>query len=327
MTIRARLSSWAVLGSLTVATLCEAQAQSTPSKHSAGYRSQFITYEGARLHYLDWGGSGPVVVLLPGYALTAHAFSDIGNLLKDDFRVVAITPVGFGESDAPKARSYTVAAMVADLRALLDSLSIQSVALVGHSISGSTITEFARLYPERVTKLIFLDAFPYFAELGGDSVDALSPVEQHGFSGEMTYQRVREFLSRYRFGGWSPALEADLRANVLGDELARRRSLTDGYVQDQISNPPDLTTIAKPALQVCAVTSVATEFPWLQAGTREYTQAGTYLQDVLRPFNRKLCQHFTELVRGGQTEDVAGSHYVFFTQPSLTARLIRRFLN
>ncbi|MDQ6887454.1 MAG: hypothetical protein M3068_09180 [Gemmatimonadota bacterium] len=40
---------------------------------SAHHRSGFVVRGGVRLHYLDWGGRGPALVLLPGFSLTAHA--------------------------------------------------------------------------------------------------------------------------------------------------------------------------------------------------------------------------------------------------------------
>jgi pimeloyl-ACP methyl ester carboxylesterase len=290
------------------------------------HRVGFVTRSGVRLHYLEWGTSGPVVVLLPGYALTAHAFDDVGRLLASDFRVIAVTPRGFGESDAPDSAEYTIRTMVADLTVLLDSLGIDHAALVGHSISGATIAEFARAHPARVTKLVFLDAFPYFAAAGGDSIDALSPVKQHAYEGEMTYARFREFLRRYRFSGWSAALEANLRANTLGAELTRRRALTDGYVRDQRDHPPDLRLLTVPALQVCAIPTVATEYPWVTSGTPLHARAGEYVRDVLQPFDRQLCTRFAAIVPQGHTLEVTGSHYVFFTKPNLTARVLRQFL-
>jgi pimeloyl-ACP methyl ester carboxylesterase len=291
------------------------------------HRSKFFVHHDVHLHYLDWGGTGPAVVLLPGYGLTAHAFDEIGTLLSDRFRVLAVTPRGYGESDAPPdSAMYTVATMVADLRALLDTLGIPRAVLIGHSISGATITAFARAHPDRVSKMVFLDAFPYYAEAGGDSVEALAPVSTPGFSGSMTYPRVRDFLSRYRFSGWSPALEADLRANTLGPELARRQALTSRYIADSRSTPPDVSTIMAPALQACAIPTASTEYPWLRQGTKSLASARNYMIEVLRPFSRRLCARFAQLVPGGRTTEVAGSHYVFFTQPAMTAGLIRRFL-
>lgn len=292
------------------------------------HRSTFFVHRSARLHYLDWGGRGPTVVLLPGHGLTAHAFDEIGAMLAGGFRVLAVTPRGYGESDAPpNSASYTVATMVADLRALLDTLGVHEAALVGHSISGATISAFARAHPDRVTKLVFLDAFPYWAAAGGDSVEALSPASAPGFSGAMTYTRVRVFLRRYRFAGWSSALEADLRANALGEELARRQALTAGYIADSRAHPPDLGGIHVPALQICARPTVTAEYPWLRAGTPEHARAAQYVRNVLLPFNQRLCDRFAALVPRGRTVTVAGSHYVFFTQPAAATRLIRRFLS
>ena len=321
------------LGGVALPTAAVAQHGTSTRARAASadgspHRSAFFVHRGARLHYLDWGGSGPPVVLLPGYGLTAHAFDEIGTALAKDFRVIAATPRGYGESDAPPdAAAYTVATMVEDLRALLDTLGIREAALVGHSISGTTITAFAQAHPGRVTRLVFLDAFPYYAAAGGDSVEALSPVSAPGFSGAMTYPRVRDFLRRYRFSGWSPALEADLRANVLGAELTRRQALTGGYIADSRAAPPTLASITVPALQACAAPTLATEYPWLQRGTPQHARAATYVRDVLRPFSRRLCAHFSEVVPGGRTVEVPGSHYVFFTQPAPTAHLIRRFLS
>src|SRR5688500_11345234 len=255
------------------------------SERDGGHHSAFIRHQGVRLHYLDWGGDGTPVVLLPGYALTGHAFDDIGMRLASEFRVVAITPRGFGESDAPDSSDYTIATMVADLRAVLDSLGIQRAALVGHSFSGFTISHFAQDYPDRVTRLVYLDAFPYYAAAGGDSISALSPVAPASFSEAMTYDSVRDFLRSYRFGGWSTALEADLQANQLGAELERRRALTDQYIGDQRDNQPDLGAITAPALQVCAIPQVRTEYPWIAEGSEAYSRASNYVGQVLQPFS------------------------------------------
>ncbi len=315
-----------VFGCAVLATSSEAQPTAAFSDASP-HRSKLFVHQNTHLHYLDWGGTGPVIVLLPGYGLTAHAFDEIGTLLSDRFRVIAVTPRGYGESDAPPDSAvYTVTTMVDDLRALLDEVGIPRAALIGHSISGATITAFARAHADRVSRMVFLDAFPYYAAAGGDSVEALAPVSTPGFSGPMTYTRVRDFLSQYRFSGWSPALEADLRANTLGPELARRQALTGRYIADSRANPPDVSSIRVPALQACAIPTASTEYPWLRQGSKALAGAQRYMIEVLQPFSRTLCARFAQLVPGGRTIEIAGSHYVFFTQPALAARLIRQFL-
>jgi pimeloyl-ACP methyl ester carboxylesterase len=53
---------------------------------------------------------------------------------------------------------YDTATLVEDIRQFLDALKIQRVILVGHSIAGDELTRFAVLHPDRVIKLVYLDA-------------------------------------------------------------------------------------------------------------------------------------------------------------------------
>ncbi len=111
-------------------------------KDPSPHRSGFVTVNGTRLHYLDWGGRGETVVFLPGVASTAHAFDDIAPKLTDRFRVLALTPRAHGES-ASLDTLHTVERAAEDVRVLMDNVSIVNAHLVGHSISGATLTRFA----------------------------------------------------------------------------------------------------------------------------------------------------------------------------------------
>ncbi len=295
-------------------------------RDAAPHRAGWITRNGVRLHYLDWGGNGPAVVLLPGFSLTAHAFDEIATALSPKFRVIAVTPRGYGESDAPDTSAYTIETMVADLRALLDSLALRRVALVGHSISGSVIAAFAEEHPERVSKLVFLDAFPYIhPEV--DSISALTPVREPPFAGDTTFKRVRAWLTSYRFGSWNAALEADFRVKPMGAEGARRRGLVVHYIADSREHVPDVAALRVPALQLCAMPTMASEYPWLRDGSTDYARARTYLETTMRPFLKRLCSRFARTVPRGQTREVVGSHYVFFISPVSTAQLIKSYLD
>ena len=92
---------------------------------------------GARL-----GRLGPPLVLLAGLQDVAHGFDDIAPHFTDDHHVLAITRRGYGASSQPRS-GYDLASRVADLHAVLDSLRLPRVALVGHSIAGDELTAFA----------------------------------------------------------------------------------------------------------------------------------------------------------------------------------------
>ena len=279
------------------------------------------------MHYLAWGDTGSTIVLLPGFSLTAHAFDDVGPLLANGHRVIALTPRGFGESDAPDSGSYTIETLVRDLGVLLDSLHVDRADLVAHSISGTVATHFALQFPTRVKHLVLLDAFPYFGAAGGDSINDLNPVAFPTFRGDTTYDAAAAYLARYHYVPWQPALDADLRAKPLGRENERRRALTTQYIADQWRHPPNMQLLSVPSLEVCAQTSVTSEFPWLHPSDTLFARANAYIAQHLAPFNQSLCQRFKDTVPGGRVIEISGSHYVFFTAPVEAARVIRDFLN
>lgn len=300
-----------------------AQVWHDPSPHTAG----FILTEGVRVHYLDWGGSGPVLVLLPGYLETAHVFDELAPRLTAHFRVVAMTPRGFGESDAPADSStWTTRQAALDLGVLLDTLHADQATLAGHSLSGWTITHFALSHPERVTALVYLDSFLYWAQAGGDSVDALSPVPVPLFhAADTTVDAARTYLRSTIYGLWGPALEADLQVRFFSSDRVRRSQLRHRYLNDSRLDPPDLSQLRVPALEICAEPTVSATFPWLPPGAVEQRTAAAYVTGRLLPFARTLCSRFPREVRGGETLPLSGPHWIFLTQPDKVAQAIIRF--
>ena len=121
------------------------------------HSSSFITVSGIRLHYLDWGGSGPALLFLAGRGCNAHIFDDFAPRFSSQFHVLALTRRGHGESEHPDT-GYDIDTLVEDIRQFLDCLQINRVILAGHSLAGIELSHFAARYPERVLQLVFLEA-------------------------------------------------------------------------------------------------------------------------------------------------------------------------
>jgi pimeloyl-ACP methyl ester carboxylesterase len=121
------------------------------------HKSDFVQVNGIHLHYLDWGGSGDVLLFLAGMGCNAHIFDNFAPRFADKFHVIALTRRGHGESDHPEI-GYDVDTLTNDIRQFMDALGINQAILVGHSLAGAELSHFATLYPEQVLKLIFLDA-------------------------------------------------------------------------------------------------------------------------------------------------------------------------
>ena len=123
-----------------------------PSPHQV----QRITVDSSvRLEVLDWGGSGPPVVLLGCY-LSPHMYDDFAPKLTNQFHVYGVTRRGIGASDKP-ASGYAVQRSANDLLEVLDALKVQKSLLVGHSCAGQILTMFAAQHSDRLLGLVYLD--------------------------------------------------------------------------------------------------------------------------------------------------------------------------
>jgi pimeloyl-ACP methyl ester carboxylesterase len=121
------------------------------------HRSSFISVNGIRLHYLDWGGSGPTLIFLAGMGSSAYIFNRFAPRFNDRFRVLALTRRGHGDSDYPQT-GYDADTLVEDIRQFMDALHVEKAVLAGHSLAGVELTHFAATYPQRVEKLVYLEA-------------------------------------------------------------------------------------------------------------------------------------------------------------------------
>jgi pimeloyl-ACP methyl ester carboxylesterase len=141
---------------MTMIVAVHADAQSNSTDESP-HKSGFITANGVKLHYLDWGGKGETMLFLHGIGDTAHIFDDFAPKFTNQFRVLGLTRRGHGESEIPDS-GYDTATRVEDIHQFLDALNISRVVLVGFSAAGGEVTMFAGKYPERTIKAVYLDA-------------------------------------------------------------------------------------------------------------------------------------------------------------------------
>src|SRR5262245_11173280 len=118
---------------------------------------QFVTVNGVKLHFLEWGGRGEALLFLAGLGDSVHRFDSFAPKFIDQFQVLGFTRRGQEESEKP-ATGYDLPTRADDIRGFLDIKKIGRATLVGHSIAGAEMTTFAGLYPTRLTALVYLDA-------------------------------------------------------------------------------------------------------------------------------------------------------------------------
>jgi len=64
---------------------------------TAAHKSAFVTVNGIRMNYLDWGGNKPVLILIHGFQDNPHVFDDLAPAFTDHFRVIAYARRGHGD--------------------------------------------------------------------------------------------------------------------------------------------------------------------------------------------------------------------------------------
>src|SRR4051794_2651355 len=119
--------------------------------------SRFAELPGVRLHYLI-AGEGDPIVLLHGYAETSHMWRPLIAELAANHTVIAPDLRGFGESSIPES-DYTKATMANDVYALVRSLGIERVKMVGHDIGLMVAYAYAAQHPTEVERIVLMDAF------------------------------------------------------------------------------------------------------------------------------------------------------------------------
>ena len=161
--MRVRLSRPIALACICVVSSCGILSPSrvlaeTPASPIEG----FADTNGVRLQYLDWEGTGPALILIHGLADNPHVFDDLAPAFTDRFHVVAYARRASGSSEVKGP--YDIGTLTEDLRGLLDALRIRKASLVGYSAGGDEITNFAADHPDRVDRIIYLDAAYDFAD-------------------------------------------------------------------------------------------------------------------------------------------------------------------
>ena len=121
---------------------------------------EITTSDDVTLRYRE-AGSGPPLVMVPGWSQTAAQFTHQLTGLSDRYRVLALDLRGHGESDKP-AHGYRISRLAKDLHDALAALGLTEINLLSHSMGCSVVWCYLDLFgSERLARLIFVDQSPF----------------------------------------------------------------------------------------------------------------------------------------------------------------------
>lgn len=129
--------------------------------------SNIVQAGDVKLQYYQHGHGAENVVLVHGYVSSARIWRLVVDLMDPDrFNVIALSNRGAGESarasaDGPFGEdAYTVETFAQDLHNATEALGLNGFNLVGHSMGGATVAQYALAHQDRLKSLVMLNSAP-----------------------------------------------------------------------------------------------------------------------------------------------------------------------
>ena len=132
-------------------------------KKYANTESEFVEIDGMQVHFRDQGlatDSLPIV-LIHGTGASLHTWESWVNELKNKHRIITLDLPAYGLTGPNKTGDYSQDFYVNFMENFLSKLNIKRCVLGGNSLGGSITWAFALEHPERVGKMILVDAGGY----------------------------------------------------------------------------------------------------------------------------------------------------------------------
>jgi len=122
---------------------------------------RFVTVDGLRIHYLDWGNEAKQpLILLHGIGRVAHTFDHLAPHFARDYHVMAVDMRGHGDSGWDPKGAYLVEDYAKDIEGMASQLRLRNIVIWGNSTGGRVAQVFAGLHPDLVAGVIAEDVGP-----------------------------------------------------------------------------------------------------------------------------------------------------------------------
>ena len=296
---------------IAAALLASAAAfgQDHPSLPSSFHAVTINSPEGAAI-FVRSGGSGPVVVLLHGYAENSDSWAPLAADLMKDHTVVVPDLRGIGRSSKP-SDGYDKKTQAKDIRAVVTGLGYDRTFVVAHDIGNMVAYAYAALYPDKVERLVVMDAPIPGIDPWGEILQnpGVWHFNFHGPDAErLVAGRERIYLDRIwnDFTG-DPGKPDEATRNFFAATYAQPGGMRAGFAQ--------FTAFAQDAKDNKIFEQTKLQMPVLAVGGEKSFGA---LQAVIM---RHVATNVREAV-------VAGSgHWLMEERPAETVALIRNFID
>ena len=271
--------------------------------HTRGPRGGRHSREG-ELRYLT-AGTGAPLVLLHTVRTQAEHFRHLIPLIADHYTVYALDLPGMGYSEIVAGASYDEPAMRAGVERLLTELDLHDVTLVGESMGAVLALTTAADLPERVRRVVAVNAYDFRGGIARSSLLARVVV-----SGVLT-PGVGPVIAGVEP---KPALRTILQGG-LGDKSALREDYVDELLQ--VGSRPGYPTVARAVYQALpSLIAARSRYPEIKAPIHLVYGEKDWSRPSDREANKVLlpAARFTQVPKAG--------HFIALERPDVLADLL-----
>lgn len=259
------------------------------------------TDDGAKIHYLDNGGTGPAVVLGHGYLMDADSWLPLMEDLAPDYRVIAIDARGHGKTEDPGER-FDYWTLARDAWAVADGLGLEKIVTGGVFQGGFIGMKQALLQPGRVRGVLAI----------GSRADAYDDVERGG------YKKI--LLENWIHG--TDDLEPLAQA-IAVQMIGGSRELRAHWIHDK--------WLATDRTRLERACEALLDRQGFEDKLKEITAPALIMHGISDPVYRRDHQERLASLFGGPTQvetidAVGAAHTVTLSHPELTNPIIREWL-
>ena len=171
-----------------------------------------ISNNGVNIAYTDTGRSDTTILFIHGWAINKGYWANQVSYFGKKYRVVTMDLPGFGQSGKNRDK-WDTKTYGSDVNAVISTLDLKNVILVGHSMSGDIALQAAAENPDRILGLVGIDNFKSVGEPINPSAEkeyAAAIAEMKRNFKKIAYQYFEQSL-------FSKTTSADTKKRILND--------------------------------------------------------------------------------------------------------------